>query len=107
MRFISAFQTMLKSLLKILLSFSVDMPRHQREVIVVNSERVTGDHPMSLLNTRLVSGIKSEHLCNQDTVTVLQHTLVKLTLSVAAKAENSKYPCRRYCGRHHLADRGP
>ena len=36
-------------------------------------------------------------------VTVLQHTLVKLTLSVAAKAVNSKYPCRRYFGRPDLA----
>ena len=35
--------------------------------------------------------------------TVLQHTLVKLMLSVAAKAVNSKYPCRRYFGRRDLA----
>ena len=47
---------------------------------------------MSLLNIRLVFGIKLEHFCNHDMVTVLQPTLVKPMLLAAAKAENSKYP---------------
>ena len=100
MQFILVFQTMPKSQLKILLLFSVDMQRHQRGPKAVNSEKVTGDHPMSLLNIRLESGIKLEHFYSHDMVTAHQHTLVKPTLLVAAKAVNSKYPCRRYFRRY-------
>ena len=46
---------------------------------------------MSLLNIRLVCGIKLEHFCNHDMVTALQPTLVKPMLLAAVKAGNSKY----------------